>query len=147
LARKQTWVSVIAGELAAVKSGSRDLRKFGITMGIAIAALGAVLLWRGRWEPAYFFWVGGAFLLLALIAPVALRPVQRAWMALAIVLGWVMTRVILVVLFYVGITPIALIARLVGKRFLDLGFEPARASYWVKRPAPDRGKERYRSQF
>ena len=81
------------------------------------------------------------------VTDVVLRPIQRAWMAFAIVLGWVMTRVILVVLFYVGITPIALIARLVGKRFLDLRFEPARASYWIPRPAPDRGKERYKSQF
>ena len=147
MAKKQTCLSVIAGELEAVKSGPRDLRKFGITMGIAFAVLGGLVLWRGHWTPTYLFWVAGAFLVLALVAPVVLRPIQRGWMAFAIVLGWVMTRVILVVLFYVGITPIALIARLVGKRFLDLGFEPARASYWVKRPAPDRGKERYRSQF
>jgi hypothetical protein len=147
LAKKHTWLSVIAGELKAVRSEPGDLRKFGITMAVAVAVVGAFLLWRGRWEPAYFFWVAGAFLLLALVAPVVLRPVQRVWMAFAIVLGWVMTRVILVVLFYVGVTLIALIARLVGKRFLDLGFEPARASYWINRPAPDRGKERYRSQF
>ena len=147
MAKKQTWLSVIAGELAAVKSSPRDLRKFGITMGIAFAVLGGLLLWRGHWQPRYFFWIAGAFLVLGLAAPVVLRPVQRAWMAFAIVLGWVMTRVILVVLFYVGITPIALIARLVGKRFFDLGFEPARTSYWITRPAPDRGKERYKSQF
>ncbi len=147
MAKKQTWLGVIAGELKAVRSEPRDLRKFGITMAVAIAVLGGLLLWRGHWQPAYFFWVAGAFLVLALVAPVVLRPIQRAWMAFAIVLGWVMTRVILVVLFYVGITPIALIARLVGKRFLDLGFEPGRASYWIKRPAPDRGKERYQSQF
>jgi len=133
VAKKQTWAKVIAGELAAVKSGAGDLRKFGITMGVAFAVLGGLLLWRGHWQPKYFFWVAGAFLVLGLAAPV--------------VLGWVMTRVILVVLFYVGITPIALIARLVGKRFLDLGFEPARASYWIPRPAADRGRERYKSQF
>jgi hypothetical protein len=147
LAKKQTWSSVIAGELAAVKSEPRDLRKFGITMGITFAVLGGLLVWRGHWQPKYFFWIAGAFMVLGLAVPVVLRPVQRAWMAFAIVLGWVMTRVILVVLFYVGITPIALIARLVGKRFLDLGFEPARASYWITRPAPDRGKEGYKSQF
>jgi hypothetical protein len=138
---------VIAAELAAVKSDARELRKFGITMAVAFAVLGGLLLWRGHWQPKYFFWVAGAFLVLGLAVPVVLRPVQRAWMAFAIVLGWVMTRVILVVLYYVGITPIALIARLVGKRFLDLRFEPTRASYWITRPAPDRGKERYKSQF
>jgi hypothetical protein len=147
VAKKQTWAGVIAAELAGVKSDARELRKFGITMAVAFAVLGGFLLWRGHWQPKYFFWIAGAFLVLGLAVPVVLRPVQRAWMAFAIAFGWMMTRVILVLLFYVGITPIALIARLVGKRFLDLGFEPARASYWITRPAPDRGKERYKSQF
>jgi len=147
VAKKQTWVQVIAGELAAVKSGPGDLRKFGITMTVAVAALGGLLLWRHHGRPEYFFWVAGAFLALALVAPVALRPVQRMWMAFAIALGWVMTRVILVIVFYLGVTPVALIARLSRKRFLDLGFEPERASYWIRRPAPDRGVERYKSQF
>ena len=147
MAGKQTWGSVIAEELAAVRSGTRDLRKFGITMAVAVAALGALFLWRGKGEPAWFFWVAAAFLVSGLAFPIVLRPVQKLWMALAIVLGWLMTRVILAVVFYVGMTPIAAIARLVRKRFLDLGFEPSRETYWVRRPEPDRDKERYLSQF
>jgi hypothetical protein len=147
LAKKQTWGSVIADELRAVKSGRADLRKFGITMAVGLGVLGALFLWRGKGEPMIFFGLGALFLLLGLVLPAVLRPIQRAWMAFAIVLGWVMTRVILAVLFYVGITPIALIARIAGKRFLTLGFEPERASYWEPREKPDRGKERYESQF
>jgi len=147
LAKQQTWIGVIADELAAVKSGPRDLRKFGITMAVAFAAIGALFIWRGASEARWLFWLSGAFLLLGLVAPVILRPVQKVWMAFAITLGWVMTRVILVLVFYVGITPIAFIARLVGKRFLDLGFEPERESYWVDYPESDRGKDRYLSQF
>ncbi len=147
LAKKQTWAGVIADELAGVRSGPRDLRKFGITMCVAIAVLGALFLWRGKGDVRWFFGIAAAFLVLGLAVPVALRPVQKVWMAFAIALGWVMTRVILVLVFYIGITPIAFIARLVGKRFLDLGFEPDRESYWVERPEPERDKERYLSQF
>jgi hypothetical protein len=147
LAGTQTWMSVIAGELAAVRSGRRDLRKFGITMAVAVAVLGGLFLWRGRGEPSWFFWAAAALFVFGLLCPLALRPLQKAWMAFAIVLGWLMTRVILVVVFYIGITPIAAIARLVRKRFLDLGFDPGRETYWVRRPEPDRGKERYLSQF
>jgi len=147
LAKKRTWGSVIADELRTVKSGRGDLRKFGITMAVGLGVLGALFLWRGKGEPMIFFGLAALFLILGLVLPVVLRPVQRAWMAFAIVLGWVMTRVILVVLFFVGITPVALIARVVGKRFLTLGFEPERASYWERREKPDRGNERYESQF
>jgi len=147
LAKKQSWASVIADELSSIRSGRGDLRKFGITMAVAIAALGGLFLWRGREEAEWLFWVAVGFLVLGVAVPVALRPVQKIWMAFAVTLGWVMTRVILVIVFYIGVTPIALIARLVGKRFLDLGFEPERESYWVPFPKPDRGKERYLSQF
>ena len=147
MAKKQTWGNVIAEELRTVRSGRGDLRKFGITMAVALAALGGLFLWRGKGGTTYFFGLAGAFLVLGLAIPAVLRPVQKAWMAFAVVLGWVMTRVILVVLFYVGVTPVALIARIVGKRFLGLGFEPDKPSYWVRRPEPDRGRERYESQF
>ncbi|MFH1502030.1 MAG: SxtJ family membrane protein [Candidatus Eisenbacteria bacterium] len=147
MAKKRSWGSLILEELRAVKSGKRDLRKFGITMCVAIAVLGALFLWRGRGEPMWFFGIAAAFLLLGLVAPVVLRPVQKVWMAFALVLGWVMTRVILTIVFYIGVTPIAFIARIVGKKFLDLGFEPDRESYWVKRPEPTTGRERYLNQF
>jgi hypothetical protein len=116
-------------------------------MAVAIAVLGALFMWRGKGEPVWFFAIAGTFLLLGLVVPVALKPVQKVWMALAIVLGWFMTRVILVIVFFVGVTPVALIARITGKRFLDLGFEPERKSYWVPRTTSGEGKERYRSQF
>jgi hypothetical protein len=116
-------------------------------MGVALAVLGGLFFWRDKPVAPYLFLFAAAFLLLAAIVPRALRPIQKAWMTLAIVLGWVMTRVLLALVFFIGITPIALIAKLFGKRFLDLGFEPDRESYWEKRAPHDRGMERYESQF
>ena len=69
------------------------------------------------------------------------RRLARGWWE------WRTGGLVLVVVFFVGVTPVALIARIVGKRFLALGFEPERSSYWERRKKPERGRERYESQF
>ncbi len=147
MVRARTWRSVIADEARAVRDDRASLRRFGLTMGVALAVLGGLLLWRGRIGFVPLFFVAGALLTMSLAVPVALRPILRVWMTFAIALGWVMTRVILTIVFYVAVTPIALIARLFRKRFLVTGFEPQRESYWERRPKPSRGIERYESQF
>ena len=65
-------------------------------------------------------------------------------MAAALLMGWVMSRVILTVLFFVAITPIALFLRATGKDLLDVrGL--ARKSYWKGRRA--RANEDYEKQY
>ncbi|MCK4410148.1 MAG: hypothetical protein KAW67_08685 [Candidatus Eisenbacteria sp.] len=147
MAKNPSWIGVIAEEVKAVRSDPGHLRNFGLTMGVALAIFGGLFFWRDRAVAPYLFILAAAFLLLATLAPKALKPVQRIWMTLATVLGWVMTRVLLSIVFFIGITPIAFIARVVGKRFLNLKFEPDRESYWEKREPPTEGMERYESQF
>jgi len=147
LAKNPSWITVIAEEVKAIKTDPGHLRKFGLTMGVALAIFGGLFFWRDHTAAPYLFILAAAFLLLAALAPKALKPVQTVWMTLAIVLGWVMTRVLLIIVFFVGITPIAFIARVVRKRFLALRFEPDRESYWEKREPETRGMERYESQF
>lgn len=147
MAKNPSWIAVIAEEVKAVKSDPAHLRKFGLTMGVALAIFGGLFFWRDRAIAPYLFILAAAFLLLATLAPRVLKPVQNVWMTLAIVLGWVMTRVLLIIVFFIGITPIAFIARVVRKRFLNLRFEPDRESYWEKREPETRGMERYENQF
>ena len=147
MAKNPSWIAVIAEEVKAIKSDPAHLRKFGLTMGAAFAIFGGLFFWHDRAIAPYLFILAAAFLLLATLAPRALKPVQNVWMTLAIVLGWVMTRVLLIIVFFIGITPIAFIARVVRKRFLNLRFEPDRESYWEKRKPETRGMERYESQF
>ena len=76
---------------------------------------------------------GGNELVLGLALPMALKPFQLAWMTLAILMGWVMTRLILFVLFYLVFTPVGLIARLFGKKFFPTSFDTSADSYWITR--------------
>ena len=79
------------------------------------------------------------------LVPTWLRPVHRAWMALAFTLGWFVSRLLLAAVFALLVTPIAWVARLSGKRFLEVEPDPGATSYWVRRD-PDR-RDDYRKMY
>ena len=124
----------------------REMRRFGWTMGVAFALLGGLLLWRGRGEPMVAFALAAAFLLLAAMAPALLRPVHKGWMTLAAGIGWVMTRFILSLLFFLVFTLVGGIGRLLGKQFLDLDMKRPARTFWVERPARSVDPARYQKQ-
>ncbi len=68
-------------------------------------------------------------------------------MALALVLSWVMTRVILALTFYLMITPLGLLMRLFGYRFLDLSWGDSRETFWHSRPDQEPQAKYYERQF
>ena len=109
---------------------TRELRKFGLVMAAPLTLIGGVLLWRGRTAGMILLGLAGLFLLLAGVAPRALAPVERYWMAFAERLGAVMTRVILTLTFYLVITPIGLLLRVMGKDLLHLRDDRDRESFW-----------------
>lgn len=115
-----------------VKSESRKLREFAAVMTVALGLFGsAIYLWRGHAWGQYLWWAAGVFLVLGLVAPRALRPIERVWMAFAHVLGIVMTTIILTLTFYLVMTPIGLLLRAMGKDLLGRSPDPEAASYWV----------------
>jgi hypothetical protein len=63
-------------------------------------------------------------------------------------MGWCMTRLILIALFYLVVTPIGLLMRLLGKDFLELKLDRSSAvSYWIPREGPRPEAENYNNQF
>ena len=134
-------------EIRNIKSNSQEWRKFGLVVGVVFGLLGALLLWRGRHYYIYFLAASAALILPALVYPPVLKPVHKVWMTVALLIGWVMTRVILTVLFFLVLTPIALIARLFKRNFLDLKLDRSARSYWIVKEHQDGRKERYEQQF
>ena len=134
-------------EIKGIKSEKRDLRNFGLIMGIFFGALGGLLWWKGKDTYTVFLVISSAFILLGLILPSVLKPLQKAWMVFAVILGWFMTRLILGVLFYIVFNAIGLISRLFGKKFLDVEKNIARDSYWMQREHKPFNKSDYERQF
>ena len=137
-------------DIRAIRSERRDLRNFGLVVGGVFAALGLFLLWKERPAGIWLGGIGSALVLLGALLPGLLLPLQKVWMTLAVIMGWVMTRVILSVLFFLVLTPIGLVARTAGQRFLDRSFT-REETWWGKvarcpsRPIPNRGKSCSRS--
>lgn len=105
----------------------RELRQFGGIMGGMIAGLfGLLLPWVfGKSFPNEFPhwpWIAlGGFWTLALVAPKALHPIYKGWMKFGQVMGFINTRIILGIVFYLVVTPIGLVRRVfagdvLGKR-------------------------------
>lgn len=138
---------MVIEEIRKMKTGRRDFRQFGITIGFLLGALGGYLIWKKNGTSVHVLVASATFLGAGLFLPDILKPIYRVWMSFAIVTGWVMTRVILVAVYIAICTPTALLARITGKRFLELGFSERRDSYWIPKTETDPGKRDYRKQF
>ena len=91
--------------------------------------------------------IGGALVVLGLLVPAVLKPVYRVWMALAIVLGFVMTRVILSLIFFLAFMPIGLIWRVLRKDPMRRRLDPAVGSYWIEKDYHDASPKRLEKYY
>ena len=139
---------MIIEEIRKIDSSVCELRKFAFVMGIPLALIGGFLLWRQREYCWYFFAASGAFIGAGLLVPAVLMPLHKVWMTFSIIMGWLMTRVILFVLFFLILTPTALLLRLLGKDLLNMKFDRNFSqSYWLARNADQSQKPDYTKQF
>ena len=118
----------------------RAEREFGLIVGGVLLLLSLWWVYRGKFPVVspITLPVGAALVLLGLVFPKALVWPNRAWMALAEVLSFVMTRIILAFVFFAIVTPIGVVKRV-------FGWDPlhrragASESYW--RPYSDRQRD------
>jgi hypothetical protein len=106
-------------------------RNFGLVVGSVFVALSAWWLFRGKLQlvAPYALALGATLVLLGLAWPRALVWPNRLWMGLAEVLSFIMTRVILAIVFFALVTPIGLFRRLIGGDPLYRRADRAE-SYW-----------------
>jgi hypothetical protein len=112
------------------RASRSELRKFGFIVG---GIFGLIALWPAvvHSRPVRLWAVALACLL---VAPAALFPnilasVHWIWMKLGHVLGWINTRIIMAVIFFLVVTPMAWIMRLMGKDPMHRRFEPNADTY------------------
>lgn len=118
---------------------AKGLRKFGLTTAAIAVVLFGLLLPSLRNQPLPWWpWALATMLSLwALAAPVSLRFVYRPWMKVGMVLGWINTRIILGVVFWLLILPLGLLLRLIHEKKvarLTEGLDPMAKTYWLPSP-------------
>ena len=130
-----------------IKSGKKELREFGLTIGIILVILGAIALWRGKPICPYFLGSGALFIVSGLMSPGILKPLQKIWMGFSIVIGFFVSRLIILILFYAVLTPIGLTMRLFGKDMLDQKIDKNCKSYWCERSVEIKDNKTYENQY
>jgi hypothetical protein len=112
----------------------KGLREFGLTTGAAVVVIfGLFFPWLLEADWPAWPWVIGVLLWLpALVRPLWLRAVYRAWMHFGLLASRVMTPLVLGIVFFGMIVPMAVFLRLKGKDPMQRALDPDRKSYRVK---------------
>ena len=125
---------------------AREGRKFGLTVGTAFLVLGGIALWRGRVLPMQILWgLGGLLILGAALLPAKLKPVERAWMAMALQISRVMTPIVMGIVYFMVLTPIALVMR--STKGNPLVHHSGANGYWFTKGEGQDAKSDMRRQF
>ena len=117
----------------------KGLRDFGLITGaLFVGIFGLLLPWKFEWAWPIWPWVILAILsLMAFITPMQLRPVYQVWMRFGLIIGSVMSRIILGIVFFLIVTPLGMMMRATGK-------DPSRGAWErIANTAEAAGKERY----
>ena len=121
-------------------------RKFGFFFTFVIALVAAYYLYSEKMTWAYAFIAAALiFLLVTLVKSDALTPLNKLWMWFGLLLGMIVSPIVLGVIFFGLITPIAITMRLSGRDELRLK-SYQKASHWIKRSEPIKS-ESFKQQF
>ena len=118
----------------------KELRNFGfITGGLTPVFFGLLLPWLfGHNFPRWPWIIAVVLVAWALVLPMSLKPVYRVWMTIGLCLGWINTRIILSIMFYLIILPVGAVMRLAGKDPMARSINREQKSYRVTSVVPDK---------
>ncbi len=126
-------MSWISDEYHKLDRSPRALTRFGFMVGSVILILGCFFLWRQRSAGWPLISIGTALVLAAGLVPQLLKWVYGPWMIGALMLGWIVTRILLTLVFFLVVTPVGFLQRLFGKRVIEVAWKADAARYWQLR--------------
>ena len=123
-------------------------RTFGLVFtGIFLIVAG--YLWYHDSNPVaiqIFLALAVVFLIFAIFLPIVLRPLNKAWYYLGLLMGRVVSPIVLGILFFILISPIAIVMRMAGRDALKLRKQDVQ-SHWIDRAPPGPSSESFKEQF
>lgn len=146
---KQTF---IGGLLSEIEVNRKKIRDFGLVMLFVPGILIPVILsWLADWSiplsAALISGTGIFLFLFAMIRPMALRGVYKAWMLLAFLLALLTTKITISLVYFLVMTPIGLYRQFKKKDPLAMKPDAGQQSYWVTRKKPHTEPSSYEKQY
>ena len=111
-------------------------RNFGLVFFMFFLILS---LWPLIYGDPARIWLAGislVFLFLGLMRSKLLTPLNRIWSKFGLVMGYIISPIVMGVVFFLVITPIALVMNIIGKDLLNKKYDKKKETYWIKRDTP-----------
>ena len=115
-----------------MKSQSSN-KSFGLLFFVVFLILGLWPLKNGESLNFYFITASVVFLILGLLNSKFLSPLNKSWIKLGEILGFIIAPIVMALVYFVILTPISFIVRVFGKDLLGLKFLKEKDTYWIKR--------------
>ncbi len=114
--------------------GKKELRQFGFIFAAGLVLFfGLIIPWLAEYPWPRWPWIAaGVFVVLALVYPLALRPLNWLWLKIGHALGWINTRIILGLVFFVIVFPTGLLMRIMRKDPMARKQDASMSSYRVQ---------------
>jgi Saxitoxin biosynthesis operon protein SxtJ len=127
------WIKTMETGAPATPADRKQLREFGLVFAAGLVVMfGLLLPWlAGRPLPLWPWIAAAVFLTLALVAPTVLGPLNALWLKVGHALGWINTRIILGVIYFVVFIPAGLLLRTLHRDPMHREFDTSAASYRV----------------
>ena len=122
-------------------------RGFGLVFAGVFAIIGAVKLWHGHAGGGIWCAAALVFLILAIVRPMLLAPLNRLWLKLGLLLYKVVNPIVMALIFSLAILPTGLLMRLFRKDPLRLKCDPQARTFWIERRPPGPAPDTMRNQF
>jgi len=127
-----------------IKIGSN--KSFGIVFSIFFALVAIYIYYRYENIAHELIFLSLSFLILGLINSIILTPLNILWFKFGILLSKIVSPIVMGFVFFIVVTPLALLAKIVGKDFLELDrkINKKKKSYWIEK---EKYKHSMRDQF
>src|SRR3989344_9182569 len=108
--QNMSLINNLKAEYKGISFARKDVRKFGLLVGAILVALG---IFFDETQTVIII-IGMMLIILGAFAPKVLVWPYRFWMLISVVLGFIMLRVVLTLLYYIAVTPTGIAMRLFG---------------------------------
>lgn len=135
-----SWISDVRDELVKLDQSTKSLKKFGLLVGGVFSLISLWLFYKDSSSILKYITgcIGGLLILLGILYPGILKSIHKVWMGLALSMGWIVSRILLTLLFILITIPIGMLTRLLGKDLINHKIEKERTSYWIPKRKQDK---------
>ena len=124
-----------------IKLGSN--KSFGIVFFLVFFLIAFYPMINGGEPRLWSLGISAIFLILGLLNSKILNPLNKIWFKFGILLGKIISPLVMIIIFFIVVTPIGLLMRILKKDLLNLKFQNT-DSYWIEKIEP---KSKMKNQF